>query len=75
MEDDGHVGAGVGEDVAWHGDDAAQHVLIDHAFAYGLLDGASGGEEAGGHHDCRLALGLEGHQDVLKEHEIDRHSF
>lgn len=73
QEDDGHVGAGVGEDAAGHGDDPTQHVLVDHAFADGLLDGSFGGEESRGHHDGRLASGFQGHHDVLDEHQVDGH--
>ena len=72
-EEDGDVGAGGGEDVAGHGDDAAEHVVCDEVLADLLFDAALGGDEAGGHDDGGFSAFGEGVDDVLEEEQVDRH--
>ena len=61
------------KDVAGHGDDAAEHLVIHKVLADVFLDAGLGGDEAGGDDDGGAAFRREGVDDVLDEEEVDGH--
>jgi hypothetical protein len=63
-EEDGDVCAGGCKDVAGHGDDSGEHLVLHEVLADFFVDPGLGGDEAGGG---------EGVDDVLEEEEVDLH--
>lgn len=70
----GHVGAGVGKDIAGHAHHAPEPVMIHQMLADFQRDAAARRQKARGHHHGSLSLVIQGSNNMLEEHLVHGHA-